>query len=341
VKRHGFPPWSPASAPIWALVSGYSSPDRCDKPLAFLQAFTDDSAAETGDRRLFFAGYLNRTQDWALFSDAWAEELQTTPAIEYLKMTEANSLSGQFAKRKGWTEEKRDEKLRGLARVISHFDPISFQMSIDRDHFYRALKPVTPKGFNNPSFHCCIATVTSIVRFASGSKYRGKIEFIFDEQKEIEDEVDLFFWSMMTQIPRRAKKMIAGKPLFRNDKSLRPLQAADMLAWHIRREHEERISLPVAALVKGEYHVVSEIDNNMISSWADHDKKLPAIKSLQTKPQWRAFKTDFRRLRAAGIDPSTIKGPGIYYPKGTPLIVRIVERLRRLFRRPPSGHNPS
>lgn len=32
--------------------------------------------------------------------------------------------------------------------------------------------------------------------------------------------------------------MIANTPMFKDDRLLNPLQAADMLAWHIRREHQ-------------------------------------------------------------------------------------------------------
>jgi hypothetical protein len=81
--------------------------------MASLQAFIDDSASDTGDRRLYLARYLNRTDRWALFSEAWREELKAAPSIAYLKMSEANAFVGQF---KGWTTADRDEKLRALTQ---------------------------------------------------------------------------------------------------------------------------------------------------------------------------------------------------------------------------------
>lgn len=83
-----------------------------------LQAFCDDSASDKGDKRLFMAGYLDRADRWQLFSEAWLEELQALPSIAYLRMVEANNLRGQF---KGWTKKARDQKLKGLARVIIVF----------------------------------------------------------------------------------------------------------------------------------------------------------------------------------------------------------------------------
>ena len=39
-------------------------------------------------------------------------------------------------------------------------------------------------------------------------------------------------------IPKRARRLINGKPTFESDAQVLPLQAADMLAWNLRREHE-------------------------------------------------------------------------------------------------------
>ena len=88
--------------------------------MAFLRAFTDDSAAQRGDRRLFLAGYLHRADVWASFSDHWHAELKSWPAIEYFKASEANNLSGQFDYKKGWDEVKRNAKTGMLAAIIRH-----------------------------------------------------------------------------------------------------------------------------------------------------------------------------------------------------------------------------
>lgn len=283
------------------------------------------------------AGYLNRTEHWALFVDAWAEELRAQPSIEYLKMAEAQNLRDQFDWRKGWTEEKRNGKLRSLARVIRHFDPLSFQMSMDREHFYRVLEQVSPRGLANPYFPCCSATIASLANFSSGSKLKSKIEFIFDEQDGVSSDIDMFFEHMKDTIPQNIQDWIEGRPLFRNDKQFTQLQAADMLAWHIRREHEvggfPENPLPMADLLRNNSgHLISEIDNALIDKWADHHRQQPGVKFVRSKTQWRKVKKEIARLTALGIDPSKIKGPGVYYPRGTPLLARIIDRVRWLFR---------
>jgi hypothetical protein len=96
--------------------------------------------------------------------------------------------------------------------------------------------------------------------------------------------------------------LIAGKPLFRDDKDFLGLQAADMLAWHVRREHELGQPLPMATNLRCERgHLVSELPPEMMQKWQDHLTLLPAISFVQSKKQWRKIKPTLRRLSALGI----------------------------------------
>ncbi len=335
MSQHGAPPWSETTLPMWAHPSGYAWPARCEKPLTFLRAFIDDSGSAVGDRRLFLAGYLNRTDKWALFDDAWSEELRAAPAIDYLHMVEAGQFRGQFARRHGWNEKARAEKLNSLAWVIQHLEPISFQISIDRSHFYNVLEPVSPRGLANPYFVSCSALVATLAQEAARSGEKGKIEFIFDDQDGVDDDIDLYFDSMMEGISNQARRCIHKKPIFRSDRDFVGLQAADFLAWHIRREHEEVgfPNMPMAEKLRGQSHFVSEIPNSYIDAWADHHRQQPGVESLRSKSQWRKHKSQVRQLKAAGISPSRVRRAGVYYPDSWGLFGRALELIRRLLRR--------
>jgi hypothetical protein len=161
---------------IFGLVSGYATGLRESKPLAFLRAAIDDSASETGDKRLFMAGYLNTAENWALFADAWADELKAVKPISYLRMNEAATQSGQF---QGWQQRDISEKLRGLIRVIRHFKPMSFHVSISRTLYFSELKPVAPRGLGNPHFVCSFGVIAQLASFVANSPNRSKIQFIF------------------------------------------------------------------------------------------------------------------------------------------------------------------
>lgn len=100
--------------------------------------------------------------------------------------------------------------------------------------------------------------------------------------------------------------MISGRPQFEDDKDLLPLQAADMLAWHLRKAHEVSTPprrLPESKRVLGNPHMFSEITEAELQGWADNFSRLPAIPMMRSKSQWRAVKRGAAQLHAAGFIP--------------------------------------
>lgn len=319
--------WSRPSAPIRALTSGYASPHREEKPLAFLQALIDDSASEIADRRLFMAGYVNRAEIWSSFADAWAEELNAKPSIEYLKMVEATNLRGQF---KGWQEDARDEKLRKLARKICCFDSLSFDFSISRKAYYQDVRPVAPRGLGNPYFPCALSVISGIARFINDQKISLPIDMIFDEQLGVSDDIDFFFEYVREHLPKGARSLINARPIFRDDKLFLPLQAADMLVWRIRREHETGgpgATLAMAdELRNSDGHLTCRIEDDIVRTWSrEFAKEMAGIPPLQSKSQWRNAKRGMARALARGFVPP-------YRSRWKNALYGARKRLARLFR---------
>jgi hypothetical protein len=271
--------------------------------LTFLQAVVDDSASDVGDRRLFLAGYLNSAERWALFSDAWGDELKAGRPIHYFRMTEANGLRDEF---RGWTDVQRDEKMRGLMRVVRHFKPFSFHVSISRKQNSDVFTPTAPRGLASPHFLCCFGIVSSLSQHIADQNIKTPIEFIFDQQTGVEDDIDLFFDYMKKSLPRKARKLISHRPIFRDDKLYFPLQAADMLAWHLRKNHEVNGSWSRQdsgeSLCNPNGHLHGELDV-LLPSWADQFVEMPAIQNMQSKSEWRNLKREIRRVTAIGFVP--------------------------------------
>jgi hypothetical protein len=298
--------------------------------LVFLRAFIDDSVAQTGDKRLFYAGYLHRADAWAEFSEAWDWELHQWPAIDCFKGS-----GNQFD---GWDPNLRQAKIENLAKIIQAFEPFSFHFSLNRKMFEEVLKPVAPYGFSQPHFHTCFAVMAGLARHAAEEGFTTPIEFIFDEIDGVNEDVKFVFRDMIKGLPKEVRALISGEPWFKSDreKQFMPLQAADMLAWHVRREHEypDR-PLPLAKELWNPHgHLIGEIPDEMIQGWSDHHKMVPGIASVQTKGQWNKFIREAKKLRSAGIDPAKIKRPGVYYPESAPKILHIVGAIRRWLANP-------
>lgn len=90
---------------------------------------------------------------------------------------------------------------------------------------------------------------------------------------------------MIKALPTDARALLSDAPWFKSDreKQFMPLQAADMLAWHVRREHEYSDKpLPLAnELWNPHGHLIGEIPDDMIQGWADHHKMQPGLPFVQ------------------------------------------------------------
>lgn len=271
--------------------------------MALLQAYIDDSACESGSQRLFLAGYLNTTSDWDRFVTAWGEELRTVPTISYLKMVEAAQLRGQF---RDWTATQRDEKLRGFVRLARHFKPVSFSVSIDRASYRSLVQPHAPRGLGNAYFVACFAAVTIVSKYAASKAINTPVEFVFDEQLGVDDDFRLFFGHMTDHLPRSARRLIAGPPVFADDKHRLPLQLSDLLAWHVRRSFEDPANLKVRLLadaLRSPEHVTGHVDEDRIARLGAGFTEIPGAKALRSKAQWRGIKQAIEGLTASGYKP--------------------------------------
>jgi hypothetical protein len=104
---------------LWRLVSGFPPGKRENRwfMILFPQAAIDDSGSEPQSPTFILAGFAAPFGAWLSFSQAWQSVLDKTPKLEYFKMSEAASLSGQFHRRRGWTERKRDTRVLEFAQV--------------------------------------------------------------------------------------------------------------------------------------------------------------------------------------------------------------------------------
>lgn len=271
--------------------------------MVMLQAFADDSASDVGEQRLYIAAFINGADQWADFSDRWARRLRRHPAIDYFKMSEAESLRGQF---EGWSEADRDEKVLKLARVINESRPWSVHCSVSREQYERILAPVAPYNLQNPYFVCFWGVMHAAADYHRALGIGGvpPVDFVFDEQGGLGHDAALWYqWSKEQQEPE-IRNLMGATPIFRDDKLVVPLQAADMLAWHLRRHHEKGglETRPAMDLLTGQ-HRYHEVDAQTLQRLAAGFRRVPGVSTVQTKSSWNETRKTLRAHVAAGLPP--------------------------------------
>jgi hypothetical protein len=269
-----------------------------------LRAYTDDSASEIGDRRLFVAGYVAPSRAWGAFNREWAVVLSSPPAITYLKSSEAVRLHGEFS---GWTTVDRDVKLQRFTQLINTSSLLSFHLSVSRDAYDRFVKPFAPRGLQNAHFACCFGILPLVARYVVDQYPDSRIKFTFDQQDGVNDDIILFLDYMLKSLPAKAQKVIDGTPSFVDDKLVFGLQAADLLACELRLEHEGKFTVGSGTRFESirnpHGHLQADISDSMLSGWGTAFSAMPGLNKIQTKARWRSLKTEIRGALIHGYVP--------------------------------------
>jgi len=229
---------------VWAEVSGIPERDRGRELLMVLQAFIDDSGNRPEHGFFVLAGFISTADRWASFATKWDELLNEHPKLEEFKWTEASRLRGQFDKRYGWTEEKRDKRVRALVRTIKDHALLRVHSGISHEDFARYVKihPVPREllpAMESPYAHVAVRVISAAAVLIRAVGLKGACEFYFDRQDGMDKHIKGRWDVVLDAVNRHAKggfaDTIAPDPTFRDSRDFRPLQAADLFAGCIRQ----------------------------------------------------------------------------------------------------------
>ena len=204
-----------------------------------LQVYIDDSGRGHGPA-FVLSGFLAASEVWEKFSRDWQTELAWEPAVQYFKMKEAASRTGQFA---GHSRELVEFRVSKLVSIIERHELRGVTVAVDREAFSRIVVPYAVKQskephakmFRNPYFHCFYELITMILYAHKSIGVVEPHDFIFDEQGKEGRAVRDFWYVLRLLIPEDdVRGMLVNEPVFRDDKVFLPLQAADLSAWQVR-----------------------------------------------------------------------------------------------------------
>ncbi len=293
-----------------------------------LQAFIDDSEQHEGDQTYILAAYIHRAPQWAAFSDDWMNVLRQSPPMDGFHMAEA-------------TLEQRAQKLMPLAEVVARYKPWSFAVYVSRRDFNLAFKGVAPYAIRHPFFPCFVGIILQIAQWLAKESIALPVDFIFDEQGLIGAEAVMWYDYIKSQQPPEVRALMGSTPIFQSDKEVVPLQAADVLAWHLRRATESRFALeerPALEMLRGVKHAEVKIDRDALARMAKAFSSLPGVELTRTRRSWNAMKPELATRLAHGLGPPLRGDDLIERPrKRAPRWVRLrgfcsLKKLRRLLR---------
>jgi hypothetical protein len=203
-----------------------------------LQAVIDDSGK--GVKPVFvLAGFVLSAYRWSIVAELWQKILDAPPKIAYFKMSEASSFSGEFSR---FSTERRDKKVGEFVRVITDYRPLVLIDVMPHEAYERVFKGKIAKGLDYPYFLPYHEIMGTLWRYQYNHDWHPdeKVDFVFDEQGKESDLAQRIWVFTASDVPDVIKKFVGRRPIHRNEKTFLPLQAADLVAWHVRRFHEEK-----------------------------------------------------------------------------------------------------
>jgi len=138
---------------------------------------------------------------------------------------------------------------------------------------------------------------------------------VFDTQEGADKDVEVLWpWLKLSSSPVW-RDLLGPTPRFASDLEEVALQAADMLAWHRRREHEGQDppgSRPASDLLISEPHLMLSIETSALAGMARKIARVGGVRGMLTKKQWRETRQAIAAHQQAGLGPPRI-GPRATY----------------------------
>jgi Protein of unknown function (DUF3800) len=227
----------PTTTKVWDILpslSGTPDPERRRRLLLVLHAYIDDSG-QTEPPVFVLAGYVARAERWAEFSDAWKAALAGPPVLDYFKMWQASTREEQF---KGWSVEARDARLRLLAGIIRDHALLAVAVTAPHDDYKAVFMGAIDRFHDRPYSLLYHSIMFRLLHWQIAAGLDEPVDFIFDEQMHDSDRVQAGFSDVLEATSPEVRRRFGARPVHRDEKKVVALQAADMLAWHVRRYNQ-------------------------------------------------------------------------------------------------------
>ncbi|HEY6183905.1 MAG TPA: DUF3800 domain-containing protein [Terriglobales bacterium] len=197
-----------------------------------LKAFIDDSGSGGDSPWFVLAGYIGTAESWDVFGDSWRTVLNGPPRLDYFKASEAESLreNGQWA---GVSVDQRNAIINSLIHVIGKHALRSISVRVNQTDYNEIIKPYVPPVWDHAYYYLFTGFMAAAT---SAEKYFGKndpIEFYFDNTDKKLKKRSRMLYGQVANIPQFRNRV--HDIHYEDEKTVLPLQAADLLAWQIRR----------------------------------------------------------------------------------------------------------
>ncbi len=175
-------------------------------------------------------------------------------------------------------------KVRDLANIIHRRQPGNIQCWLRHGDYEARYKGSVPRDYDDPYLVLFYWIIRLMAMVGAKHNVVEPVDFIFDEKKTSEQRALRWYFQVKEIASKDMLRLLGNTPLFRSDQDVVPLQAADMLAWNLRRKlirPDEHRSMPdLLDLIQPGMMAELPIDAHALRLLADAVNKSPHGESM-------------------------------------------------------------
>jgi hypothetical protein len=257
---------------------------RDDRWLLILQVVFDETGLgqTEPDQAFIFAGFLGSARQWEAFVHAWKPLLEKPPILRAKGFKNTLRRKRNNKRMLGFTSVLRE--CEGLRRVSVTIPNKAYKIAVldEIPKWQGRLDTEALELLDNPyyfGFYVMMMQVLLPMVQSLGDK--AELEVIYDENIQEAEKVKSGYREFLAQTPEA--KQLRREPRSENDDKFMPLLAADLLAWHMRRdfserqqgrEHQDTVWDALDDLPKYPPLVLNEAELWKIVAWDELEKRL-------------------------------------------------------------------
>ena len=159
---------------------------------------------------------------------------------------------------------------------------------ISRAEFNEIVAPIIPYMMRHPYILLFYALLIKVAQWQHDVHEHLPTDFVVDAQGPVDLEAVIFYPSFKAIQKPEIAALMGSTPVFRDDKFVLPLQAADMVAWHKRRcidKPGDINSQSPTGLLNDLNYAEAPLTREILTVLATEAAKLPGISFVHDKPK--------------------------------------------------------
>lgn len=200
-----------------------------------LKAFFDDSGTSPVNRIAAVAGYVANAYHWERFNSKWKSLLRDY-RVKILRRSDLESLKGEYS---DWDKEKQIEFLKRAHFVIKKTGSVPISSCVVKDDFERIIPKDLKEILGGVYGWCAHDCLMKVEHWCDQKKYKGRIFYVFEAGTKGHGQIDLAM-RLFYRVPVYKKRFRIQGWTF-HDKTMLPLQAADVIAYEVFKFGENEI----------------------------------------------------------------------------------------------------